>query len=96
MTKTNSKIIKDAYRKYLDSSYYDLYDCYSSCSYAKREAMDYCKELANEYLGYNLKIIGFNTSTFSVGFIGQMDGKKIFVYITKNLNRYCFIDTLEE
>ena len=88
MKKANTKTLKNAYANYKQSSNYSLYDCYNSCSYAKEKAFNYCKELCEKYNGKDLKIISYNTFSFSCGFVGLVDNKKVFVYITKDYNRY--------
>lgn len=100
MLKCNNKQIKEAYKQYLKSNYYELYQCYNNYSYFKEKAIEYCKELQYKYNGFNLKIIGFNSMTFSVGFIGEIPDEKTgeikeaFFYITKNYDRYIFTDEL--
>lgn len=49
----------------------------------------------HEYNGKALKIIGYNTMTFSVGFLGTVDGRAAFIYITKTYDRYIYIDEME-
>lgn len=96
MKKCNSKQIKDAYKQYKHSCLYDLYHCYNNYSYAKQEAMNYCRQLEYKYNGYNLKIIGYNPMTFSVGFLGEIDNQKAFFYITKSYDRYILLKNLME
>ena len=88
MEKKNTKTLKSAYARYQQSSNYTLRDCYGSYSYAKERAFNYCKELCDKYNGTGLKIIGYNTCGFSCGFVGLVDNKKVFVYITKDYDRY--------
>ena len=95
MTHAPTQQIKQAYRNYCRSYNYDLYDCYEQPSRAKREAMDYCARLMEENNGKALKIIGYNTMTFSVGFIGVIDGKEAFIYITKSYDRYIYMNEME-
>lgn len=95
MTHTHTQQIKTAYRNYCRSGNYNLYDCYEQPSWAKREAMDYCTRLMEENNGKALKIIGYNTMTFSVGFLCVIEGKEAFVYITKSYDRYIFINEME-
>ena len=88
MKKANTKTLKNAYANYQQSNNYTLRDCYVSYSYAKEKVFNYCKELCDKYNGNGLKIISYNTFGFSCGFIGLVDNKKAFVYITKDYNRY--------
>ena len=88
--------IKDAYHRYLMSTDYDLQDVYTTCSLRKAYAYNYCIELMNKYDGHTLKIIGYNTTTFSAGFIGVVDGKDAFVYITKSYDRFIYLDELNK
>ena len=95
MIYTKAKNIKSAYEQYDRSSLYTLDDCYSSCSAAKRAAMRYCVDLFIKYDGADMRIIGYNSMTFSVGFMGVVDGKNAFIYITKDYDRYIFLEDLE-
>lgn len=62
----------------------DVYDSYSS---AKQRAWNYCESLMNEYDGNGMIILGHNCMTFSVGFIGYINGLKHFFYITRDYDR---------
>lgn len=95
MTYSNTKQLKNAYRDYLRSTNYHLSDCYINCSYYKQKAFWYCQDLVKKYNGSGLKIIGYNSQTFSVGFIGEIFGKKAFFYITKTYDRCIYIEDLE-
>ena len=100
MTYTKNKNIKNAFVSYSKSTNYCLCDCYGNFSQAKENAMEYCKNLMQKLNGYGLKIIGFNSMTFSVGFIGEIPDnktgeiKKVFCYITRDYDRYIFIEDL--
>lgn len=93
MKKVNyNKQMQRVYKRYLYSDLgNDLYNCYDNPSHAKRKAMEYCENLCNEYNGYDLTIIGYNSMTFSVGFLFYRDDKTYFAYITRDYNRYCEI-----
>jgi glutathione peroxidase-family protein len=71
-----------------------LYDCYGSFSYAKAQAFEYCKELKSKYNGRGLKIIGYNSNRFSAGFIGEIENREAFFYITADYDRYIFLDEI--
>lgn len=87
-----NKQMQNAYKRYLTSRYYNnLYNCYNNPSYNKVRALEYCNELCNELNGYNLKIIGYNCTQFSVGFTFEQDDKLCFGYITKDYDRFCEI-----
>ena len=74
--------IKNAYQRYLNSDYWTLWHAYTGPSYNKERAWKYCEDLENKYSGFGLRVIGYNSSTFSAGFIGVVDGVDVFVYIT--------------
>ena len=88
MKKANTKTLKSAYARYQQSSNYTLRDCYENYSYAKERAFNYCKELCEKFNGNDLKIISYNTFGFSCGFVGLIENKKVFVYITKDYDRF--------
>lgn len=75
---------KGAYDKFCRSSDYELSDVYGRCSRAKENAFEYCRSREREFDSYNGVITGYNTCTFSYGFTGWCEGKKYFVYITKD------------
>lgn len=99
MTHTTTKTIKTAYAQYKKSHLYSLNDCYQNASYNKQKAFNYCRELAHNYnaylVGEPLKIISYNTNFFSVGFVGIINGRKAFFYITKAHNRFIYFEELE-
>ncbi len=95
MLHCKTKQLKNAYRDYLKSTNNHLNDCYNNCSYYKQKAFWYCQDLVKKYDGSALKIIGYNSQTFSAGFIGYINNKKAFFYITKDYNRFIYIDELE-
>lgn len=86
--------IGGAYARYQKATARDLNEVYSRYSQAKQAAYDYCMNLVREYYGYSPRIIGANTCTFSFGFIGVIDGKEAFFYITRDYDRYIFIDEM--
>ena len=94
MTHAKTKAIKTAVLHHAKSDKTSLLHCYAKPSDAKHIALQYCQELVRKYNGESLKIIGFNTSHFSVGFYGKIDGKDAFFYITPYHNRYIFVDEL--
>lgn len=94
MTHTKNKTIKEAYNRYLKSDICFLWECYGHCSRAKENAFEYCRGLVGKYNGGRGAIIGYNTNTFSYGFIGYIDNREAFFYITKDYDRYIFIDEI--
>ena len=87
-----NKRYSEVYNSYLKSWYRNLWDIYNHFSQAKQEAYNYCLELCDKYNGYDLKIIGGNTSTFSVGFKCLVDGVENFVYITRDYDKIMKIE----
>lgn len=83
-----TKYNNDIYRKYLKSSDTQLFDCYDKPSQAKHKAYEYCLDLFSKYDGSDFRIIGYNTSQFSVGFMFEKDNKNYLAYITKDNDRY--------
>lgn len=88
-----NKLMQGAYNHYLRSNNgSNLYYCYGKPSDNKFKAMEYCEDLMKEYNGHYLRIIGYNSMQFSVGFLFYKDGKNYFAYITKSHDRFCCID----
>ena len=94
MRHTTTKNIKNAYNTYLHSCNCDLHDCYSSFSRNKQKAFNYCLSLVKQYNGQAWAIIGFNSQTFSFGFLGEINGKQAFFYITKSYDRFIYLDEM--
>ena len=94
MKHTNSKLIVDAYYRYLKSNNNRLWDAYKKVSVAKVNAYEYCKNKKRELNGSYLKIISHNCQSFTVGFIGEIDNRNAFVYITKDNERFIYLDEL--
>ena len=97
MTHTKAKVIKNAYTTHNRVPMRRLEECYKVPSHYKRMAMDRCLFLMEEYNGAwcSGKIIGYNSQVFSFGFIGEMNGKPAFFYITRDYDRYIYLDELE-
>ena len=95
MTHTTAKVIKNAYNAYLNSNDCTLFDCYKNASYYKQRAYDYCLSLVQKYNGQAWCITGYNSQVFSFGFIGEIDGKAAFFYITRDYDRYIYLDELD-
>lgn len=86
-----NKQMQQTYSRYLKCETNDnLYNYYTKPSYAKIKAMEYCKKLCRDLHGYNLRIIGYNSMQFSVGFeFYNENGVLCFAYITKDYDRFC-------
>ena len=93
---TTNKTIKGAYESYKRSYDYSLDEVYGSYSNAKARAWNYCTDLMREYDGAGIKVIGHNCMTFSVGFIGYVDGLKHFFYITRDYDRAMPLEKLDK
>lgn len=92
----NNKRVRNAYENYLRSNYTDLGQCYTQPSWTKRDIYDYWSSRIYTDYGCNallsLKIIGFNSMVFSLGFTFTDNDKKVFCYITKVRVSYMLID----
>lgn len=91
MTLTNNKQIKQAYQNYLNSNATALHKVYKNWSSKKDDAWQYCEPIKEKYNGKDMKIVGYNDNYFSVGFIGKIDNKLAFIYITASYDRYMFL-----
>lgn len=97
ITKTGKVVqhIRNAYAIYLRSNYYGLYDCYESPSEAKQNAYNYCIRLQMDTpAGRQGRVISYNTFMFTYGFIGRMNGKDAFFYISPNREWYAYLDEI--
>ena len=94
MTHVNTTAIKSAYDRFLSSYNYTLDHCYERYSRAKERAWQYCEDLMRTHNGCGLKVIGYNTCTFSAGFYFDIDGRDAFCYITRDYDRYIFLDEI--
>lgn len=84
---TNNKQIRGAYIQYQNSSNGSLNDVYKKYSHRKKSGYEYCVKLMNEYHGSDLRILSYSTYEFTVGFIGYIENKKYFFYITRDYDR---------
>lgn len=92
MEHCTKSLMNEAFSRYIRSNDRTLSDCYDTYSWEKFQALEYCYKLKDKYNGYDLRIIGHNSQTFSVGFIGTKAGHKAFFYITKEHDRYILIN----
>lgn len=83
----NTKILRGAYEIWKRSNETSLDMAYGHYSSAKQRAWYYCEDLMKEHDGYTIRILGHNCMTFSVGFIGYINGLKHFFYITRDYDR---------
>lgn len=96
MTHTKNATIKHAFERYANSNLYTLRDCYAKHSTAKENAYHYCIRLyLDTPAGRQPRIIGYNSMTFSFGFIGKHNGKDAFFYITRDYDRFIYLDEIE-
>ena len=72
-----TKKAKNFIRRYFNSGYYTLNDCYNNYSYKKQKAYDYCISKMLQMGGENGCIIGFNSCFFTYAF--QADTKLIVI-----------------
>ena len=80
MTKEHARSV---YRDYVNSFIYDLHDSYGTYSIAKENAFKYCKARQNEFNSYDGAIVSYNNFMFTFAFTGMFEGKRYFIYITK-------------
>lgn len=73
-----------------------LDDVYKSYSSAKYRAYLYCVDLMHEYGGRDLIVFKGNCMTFSVGFIGYINGLKHFFYITRDHDRALPLEKMDK
>jgi len=94
---TSNKQIRGAYYSYNHGiNARSLDEVYQSYSCAKENAWSYCKNLMKEYDGSGLAILGHNCMTFSVGFIGYINGLKHFFYITRDYDKAMPLEKMDE
>lgn len=86
-----SKRMIDAYQRWKVSDKWGLGDCYKDCSREKHEAWLGCLDLMCEFNGQCGRVVGYNSSSFSYGFvfIHEKTGEECFMWITKDSARYC-------
>lgn len=96
MVECKRKFMKGVFKCYLMSNTYRLRDVYKSYSFYKERAFEYCRDLVAKYNGTQGKIINFNSNVFTYGFIGEIEGKQAFFYITRDYDRYIYLEDLED
>ena len=85
---TYNKRIKSAYEQHQNSRLYVLNDCYKNPSTTKFDIFSECRQLMRKYDGFDLRIIGYNSMIFTVGFFGYINKRLNFFYITPEHIRY--------
>ena len=88
MVKRNTKRMREYYRIYGKTNATTLDDIYVNYSYEKEMAYLRCQEIKLELNGYGLKLLTHNTFFFTVGFLAELNGKKIFVVISPSNIEY--------
>ena len=81
MTKEHARSV---YRDYVSSFSDDLHDSYGTYSKEKEKACNYCKARQNDFNSYDGAIVSYNRFMFTYAFTGMFEGKRYFVYITKD------------
>lgn len=97
MIECRRKLMWEAHERYKRAETTRLQYAYKSYSTSKAEAFDYCLDVACRLFAYRygrVKILGSNSHTFSVGFYGMYDNEMVFVYITKDYDRYIKLSDL--
>ncbi len=95
MLHAKTKQMQATYNHYLKSQKFLLRDCYTNYSTPKLCAFKYCKQQQEQYNGHRGRIIAYNTQIFTFGFLGEINGKEAFFYITPSYSRYIYLDELE-
>lgn len=75
---------RQAYEKFLRSNDAELRDVYGSYSQAKENAYEYCRAREREFSAYDGFIASYCIMQFTYAFTGLCEGKRYFVYITKD------------
>lgn len=101
---TSNKQIRGAYSQYKSiiagvnrwNGERSLDEAYGRYSCAKQRAWYYCEDLMASHDGSDMRILGHNCMTFSVGFIGYVNGLKHFFYITRDYDRAMPLEKVDE
>ena len=81
---------------YMNHTGRTLDDVYNNYSSAKKRAYWYCEDLMKDHDGSGLLIIHHCCMTFSVGFIGYINGLKHFFYITRDYDRALPLEKIDK
>ncbi len=85
--KTTAKYMRDVCNRYCCSEYTTLKEAYKKPSYDKQITYNRCVKMFEELDGFDFRIIGHNTYTFSVGFKFRYKGQLYLAYITPTHDR---------
>ena len=80
MYTAKEKDLNSYYQRWLNSTENTIYKAYSRPSVYKVRAWERCEDIMQEYDGYNLRVVGYNSQTFSAAFTTDTD----FYVITKS------------
>ena len=85
-TSANRRRARAAITTYNRSDMFKLSDAYKTYSTAKARAWNYCESLMKKYDGFGLRVLTYNTFTFTAGFrfFDAETGETMFMYITPN------------
>ena len=86
------KQLKEKYRQYLKAPRRRVYDVYAKPSVNKLRAERNILDYMLDQDGYGYRVISYNTSFFTVGYIIQNDEGKLFVYETAQHRYYLPLD----
>lgn len=90
------KFMIDSFANYCKSNKKNLFECYKKQSPWKQMFFEECLETMKKYNGKDLKIVSYNTYSFSCGFIGIVDGHLSYIHITREYIRYITNDDISE
>lgn len=91
--RSDERTAEKQYFRYDFPEGHELRDVYGRYSFDKEKAFRYCVELKEALNGKGLVILSHNIMCFSVGFTfpHPETGAECFAYITRDYNRFCFI-----
>lgn len=79
-----SKLGTRYYNRYITSTWFDLSDCYTNPSFAKREAFEAIRNTMHEVSGNGLRVLFAGCQTFTTGYLAESDGVEYLVVDTKS------------
>lgn len=95
MKHTNTKLMREVAKRFFTLEHpQTLEQCYDSYSVEKARAFNYCKELQSKYNGVHGRVISFNTFCFAYAFVGTIENRKAFFYITRYYDRFVYLDEI--
>lgn len=84
----NTELLRRALNEYLRSDIDDIYDAYVKPSTQKVKAWNFIKkQYERNNMIMDAKVINHNSQFFSMGAIIEKDGRKYFIYDTKDYHR---------